>query len=220
LLACDEESAQYIQIGDMFYRAPWMVPVTTGVIPYTLVDVISIEESEYNTLKDAIDTGEEIVVEQPQEPEPQEIEVQEPDVTVEFVRSRKIAELSNMCNSVIENGFDVELSDGDTYHFSLTTQDQLNLITLSTMVASGETAIPYHADGELCKFYSATDVTTIINTATYFKTYHVSYFNALKAYVESMDDMTSIGNIEYGDEIPVEHQSDVLKVLLSQNSDS
>ena len=83
------------------------------------------------------------------------------------------------------------------------------------MVASGETQIPYHADGELCRFYSAEDINIIITTATQFKTYQVSYFNALKAYIESMTDIETIGAVVYGMEIPVEHQSDVLKVLLA-----
>lgn len=124
--------------------------------------------------------------------------------------------MSAACNSVITNGFDVELSDENTYHFSLTTQDQLNLITLSAMVSSGETAIPYHADGELCKFYSAEDITTIVSTATAFKTYQVSYYNALRAYVESMTDITSVGAVTYGIAIPEEYQSDVLKALIAQ----
>ena len=52
-------------------------------------------------------------------------------------------------------------------------------------------------------------------TATQFKTYQVSYFNALKAYIESMTDIETIGAVVYGIEIPAEHQSDVLKVLLA-----
>ena len=84
------------------------------------------------------------------------------------------------------------------------------------MVSSGETAIPYHADGELCKFYSAEDITTIVSTATAFKTFQVSYYNALRAYVESMTNITSIGTVTYGIAIPEEYQSDVLKALIAQ----
>lgn len=73
----------------------------------------------------------------------------------------------------------------------------------------------YHADGELCKFYSAEDINIIITTATQFKTYQISYFNALKAYIESLDDMNEISAITYGIDIPAEYQSDVLKVLLT-----
>ena len=120
------------------------------------------------------------------------------------------------CSNVITGGFDVVLSDNESHHFSLTTQDQLNLITVTTLMASGETSIPYHADGELCKFYSPDDMTIISTGATNFKTYHVSYFNSLKSYIESLNDIETISAITYGFEIPSEYMSDVLKVLVSQ----
>ena len=84
------------------------------------------------------------------------------------------------------------------------------------MVASGETNIPYHADGELCKFYSPEDIMKITEGATNFKTYQVSYFNSLKAYIESMSDIESISAITYGVQIPDEYMSDVLKSLLQK----
>lgn len=218
LLACDEEKAQYVQLSDIYYRSDWMVPVTTDKISYETVEVIKIDKEEYDILFEAIENGDEIEVD-PEQPE----DIGEPpatdeteEITVEYVRSRKISEMSNACNNVITQGLDVVLSDGIKYHFSLTTQDQLNLITLSSMVASGETAIPYHADGELCRFYSAEDINTIIEAATAFKTFQVSYFNALKAYIESLTEISEIGAVVYGIEIPEEHQSDVLKVLLAQ----
>ena len=193
-----------------------MLPITTDLYKYESAEVIQIDEQEYNTLKTALETEDEIVIE-PETPVEEEPEYVDPNdvITVDYVKSVKIAEMSNTCNKVITNGFDVTLSDGNSYHFSLTTQDQLNLITLSSMVASGETQIPYHADGELCRFYSAEDINIIITTATHFKTYQVSYFNALKAYIESMTDIETIGAVVYGMEIPAEHQSDVLKVLLA-----
>lgn len=218
LLTCDEERAQYVQVLDVCYRSDWMVPVTTDIISYETVEVIRIDEDEYNILAEAMESGEDVITE-PEEIAP-EIDIpqieEDGDVTLEYVIAMKLVEMSNACNAVITRGFDAELSDGDIHHFSLTTQDQLNLITLSTMLASGETAIPYHADDELCKFYSAADITAIISAATAFKTYQVSYFNALKAYVESLTDIEAVGAITYGVEIPVEYQSDVLKFLLSQ----
>lgn len=218
LLACDEENAQYIECNDSFYRANWMVPITTDIISYETVEVINIDEEEYNILLAAVESGDEIIPEpEPTEPDDDTPPVDEnEEVTVEYVKTMKLAEMSNACNTVIAKGFDAVLSDGETYHFSLTTQDQLNLITLSTMLASGETAIPYHADNELCKFYSADDVSTIITAATALKTYQVSYFNALKAYIESMYTIEEINAVVYGIEIPADYQSDVLKYLLSQ----
>lgn len=216
ILICDEQAAQYVQYKDILYHDNWMLPITSDLYEYESAEVIQIDEKEYNTLKTALETEDEIVIE-PETPVEEEPEYVDPNevITVDYVKSVKIAEMSNTCNNVITNGFDVVLSDGNSYHFSLTTQDQLNLITLSSMVANGEKQIPYHADGELCRFYSAEDINIIITTATQFKTYQISYFNALKAYIGSLDDMNEIGAITYGIEIPAEYQSDVLKVFIT-----
>lgn len=220
LLACDEQTAQYVQSEDLLYHANWMKPVTTDKFPYDVAEVISIEENEYIALKEAIDSGKEIVIE-PEQTVTEESAPTDPvdEITIEYIKTAKINELNNTCNKVITGGFDIILSDENVSHFSLTTQDQLNLITLSALVESGETSIPYHADGELCKFYSPDDIEAIISAATSFKTYHVSYFNALRAYVESLGDIDNISKITYGCEIPDEYQSEVLKVLLAQAGD-
>lgn len=217
ILACDEERAQYVQCGDLFYRADWMVPATTNKISYETVEIIKIDEDEYNILLDAVEKGKEIEVEQEQNEPDEEVPVVDTieEVTLDYLKAIKTAEMSAVCNKTITTGFDVVLSDDNTYHFSLTTQDQLNLITLSSMVASGETQIPYHADDELCRFYSAEDINTIIETATQFKTYQISYFNALKMYINNIDDKEEVASVEYGITIPAEYQSEVLKVMFA-----
>lgn len=132
---------------------------------------------------------------------------------IEDIRAAKINEMSLACNEIITSGFDAELSDGESHHFSLTTQDQLNLITLSSMALTGNNEIPYHADGELCKYYTAEDINTIVSAATTFKTYHVTYFNSLKSYITTLDNVDDILDVEYGDDIPAEYQSDILKEI-------
>ena len=134
---------------------------------------------------------------------------------IDDIRDAKIDEMSIACNETITKGFDVELSDSESHHFSLTTQDQLNLITLSSMALAGDNDIPYHADGELCKYYTAEDINTIVSAATAFKTYHVTYFNSLKAYIMTLAKIEDVINVEYGSEIPDEYQSDILKELNS-----
>lgn len=217
LLTSDDESAQYIQINDKLYRDDWFFPTITELLDYTTVKIIVIEKDEYDTLFEAIETGKEIEITDEEPDIQEELPQIDPDeeVTIEYVKAVKSAEMSATCNKIITNGFDAILSDGENHHFSLTIQDQLNLITLSSMVAAGETVIPYHADGELCKGYSIEDITTIINTATSFKTYHVTYFNSLKVYIDSMNDINEVNNVVYGIDIPEEYQSDVLKQLLS-----
>lgn len=220
ILACREDTAQYVQCNGLLYRADWMVPTTTDEIAYETVDIVRIEKDEYDILYEAVEQGKDIVVE-PGHTEPDiEKPVVDPntEVTVEFVKSSKIAELSAICNKLIENGVDVVLSDGESYHFSLTTQDQLNLITLQSMVVAGETMIPYHADDELCRYYSVADITLVMNAATAHKTYHVTYFNSLKEYVSALDSIADISAITYGVIIPDEYQSDILKQMIATMS--
>ncbi len=206
--------AQYIQFNEELYHDNWMVPVSSDASnPYTEARVIIIEKDEYDTLSEAVEAGEEVTITEEQDNYEEVTEPADPadEVTVDYVKRMKIGHLSNICNQTIEAGFDV---GGE--HYSLTTQDQLNLITLSTQLTAGETAIPYHADGELCRFFTPEEVQAILTAATAHKTYQVTYFNGLKAYVQSLDNIADIQAVEYGQEIPEEFQSDVMKALLSQ----
>lgn len=180
------------------------------------IETVQITEEEYDALAKAFETSD-VVEEEPQE-EPVIEPVEEDSPTVEFIKRAKLNEISAACNAVIVAGFDVILSDGESHHFSLTVQDQLNLITLTTFVANGETKIPYHADGELCKYYTAEEVLTITNTATVFKTYHVTYHNSLKAYVESLDTIDEIAAVYYGMPVDKAYQSEILKDLEERGS--
>lgn len=214
ILTCDESQGQYVQCGEKLYRAYWLKPVTTDKFPYETVDIIAITEEEYNIFKKAVEANEEIIIE-PDTPIEEDDIPADPieETTIDYIKSAKINELSVACNKIITNGFDVTLSDEKTHHFSLTTQDQLNLLTLSTLIENGETEIPYHADGDMCKYYSQEDMISIINCANNFKTYHITYFNSLKAYVNSMQEMEEISKVKYGCLIPDEYRSEVLKGL-------
>lgn len=189
---------------------------------YIDVEIKEISGDEYAIIRQALDESKPIDPEPIPEPEPEPVEPDEDEIidnnTLELVRTAKISEMSRICNETIVNGTDIILSDNESHHFEFTTEEQLNLITLKEMIAQGETNIPYHAKDELCKFYSVEDMTLIINTATQFKTYHTSYFNSLKNYINSMDSINSISEIEYGSEIPLEHQSDVLKELINNEN--
>lgn len=173
--------------------------------------IIQISDEEADEIKRIIDLGgtvnndNEIVAEKPAENNPKK------DATVEDVRAFVIDAMSRICNSVIEYGVDVELSSGQTKHFSLTIEDQLNLVSFQNLAASGIESVPYHADGELCTYYSINDINAIINAATKFKTYHTTYFNSLKNWISSMKTKEEILAVNYGDPIPEEYQSEVMK---------
>lgn len=218
LLVADDDTAQYIDINGILYRDSWLKVLTTDTIQYENADIVVISEEEYQQLFEAIDKCEEIEINTYDEPsENEEVVVidNNEEVTLDYLKAQKVKEMSYICNQTIVNGVDITLSDGEVHHFSLTMQDQLNLITLSAMISAGEQTIPYHADGELCEYFSVEDIMLIINAATELKTYHTTYYNSLKLYIQSLNDREKIANITYGMVIPDEYASDVLATLLS-----
>ena len=207
----NENNGQYISFQNELYRDTWMSPIRVQQ-PHTIIHTTEIDEQTYNIFMQAIEINQEIE----EEDEVEEEEVIAPidpiaQSSIEFIRSAKIKELSRACNRAIEAGFDLAVR-GETYHFSLTTQDQLNLMGLSTMAQTQE-LIPYHADGEICDFYTAAEINQIIAAATEFKNYQIAYHNALKAYVNALLTAEEISAVTYGMEIPDEYKSDVLKIL-------
>ena len=134
-------------------------------------------------------------------------------LSIPSLREAKHAEVSQACQAIIVNGVDVMIN-GEIQHFSLTELDQINLMGLQTMVLTNAQLIPYHCDGKPCVYYSLTDATTILNKALGHKIYHTTYCNSLFNLINNLDRASDIYNITYGDVIPEQYQSDVLKDLL------
>lgn len=206
-LACLENQAQGIASHDG--KTYWHLDGcdSFGVDGYETVSAVSISEAEADAIISALDAGEPAP-----EPEPEP----DPDGSIELVRENTITKMSTACNAAITAGVDVTLSDGQTYHFSLALEDQLNLLSLQGMLAAGAEAVPYHADGEECRYYSAEDFTAIAQAATAWKLYQESYFNSLRGYIRAMETMAELLAVTYGMEIPDAYQTDVLKGLMAQ----
>ena len=114
--------------------------------------------------------------------------------------------MSNACRQNIEAGIDIEMY-GEIKHFSLTTQDQLNLMSLQTLAQTSD-IVPYHADGEDVIFYTPEEINDIIDSANALKIYHTTYYNALKNYINALNTIEEISAIEYGIEIPEQYQTE------------
>lgn len=125
-------------------------------------------------------------------------------------KAEKRAEISSACERSIYNGIDVELSGGSE-HFSLTEKDQLNLFGKQAQLATGATRLEYHQDGMPCKYYSAEDMRTIIESAMFFVSFQTTYCNSMFMWLEACTKASEMADIVYGCEIPEEYQSDVLK---------
>lgn len=209
LLVSNSDSAQFARFNENLYRDPaWMkniddVPYDNDT--YKSVDIININEAEYNALISAIEIGEQIKIEEEIQVVDETIEdeiFETEDVTIDYIKDMKIHEMSIICNKTITDGFNISLSDGNNYHFSLTLEDQMNLLNISNLMDKSDEKIIYHADGERCRYFSKEDMSAIIEKAHIFKTYHTTYFNGLKAYIYSLNDYETINNITYGIELP------------------
>ena len=206
-----EDNMEYIECMKKLYHAQWMKPIQTDLYSYTIATIVEIGQEEYGILVPAVENAPILIEEEEKETIITELTNPADEITLEYVREAKINEMSRACNRTIENGIDVEI-EGEVHHFSLNTQDQLNLITLSTLTDTEE-IIPYHADGEICKFYTAAEMKQIIAAATKFKIYHTTYYNALKAYIKSLNTIEDINAVYYGIELPEAFQTDVLQQL-------
>lgn len=173
LLVCDENDAQYIQCGEVLYHAPWMEAVDENSV---IADVVRIEEDEYNCLVSAIESNEEIkfaddpVVEF--EPVVDEVE----ELTIDYIRSAKVAELKRECNKVISEGFDMELGDGETRHFTLSLDDQISLLTQA---------------------YFNEDMQPVVVKMNNFKIEHMARLKELEESVNSLTDIEEITAVSY-----------------------
>lgn len=185
ILICDEAQVQYIQLGDALYRANWMWPETTDSVKYEIADVIRIEKDEYDLLLQAVERNEEVVVEEGPIVEVETIVVENP--TIDYVRASKISELKRDCNKAIIDGVDIKLSDGEARHFSMSLEDQINLLTMA-----------YLADESV---YSTEDMNTIIAETNAFKNYHIAKLKQLENRVNSLNTIEEISAVNYHEEV-------------------
>lgn len=135
-------------------------------------------------------------------------------LTAEYAKAAKIDEMRRSCEEAIIHGVDVTY-DGVTRHYSLELTDQLNILALQDAIEQGAQQIPYHGDDEPCRYYSQGEFLAVVAAANTHKTFHTTYFNSLKSYIENIETLDELDEITYGVSVPAEYQSDVLKGLLN-----
>lgn len=109
-------------------------------------------------------------------------------------KKHKIQFLSDVCAQTIEAGIQI-----GNDHYSLSYADQINLSKLATQAAMAPSLpIFYHADGQLCRQYTAEEILQISQIAVAWVTYHTTYFNFSKAYINSLSDFNTIAAFKYG----------------------
>lgn len=117
------------------------------------------------------------------------VETSEP---IDKVISQKKSELSAECEKTIVAGVDV-----DNAHYSLTIEDQANILAWMAVAQTGK-AVPYHQDGQPCRIYSSEEFMEVANAAVAFKTAQTTYCNLLMRQVEDMTDVDEVKAVKYG----------------------
>lgn len=195
-----EEYGELIEYNGAFYRTTWMAPIRYEAPAFTSVILAAISEDEYKAFVKAREVDEEITAEEFFEEEVEEVveETTDPilESTLDYLRAAKIRELSHKCNKAVEDGFDVDFLD-HIEHFSLTTQDQLNLLSAELLLNQGALTIMYHADGEPYEDYDAEEMRIIIDTANKHKQQILTHYRTLKLEVENAQSVEEISAIEW-----------------------
>ena len=147
-----------------------------------VADVWSPEREEY--IKGIAYNGEYTIEEEPD------------DRALDEIRADKLAELSSSCNAAITAGMDVETTQG-TEHFSLQETDQINLTTALSAVQSGAAGYPYHADGQLCRLFTAAEIQAIAAASVKHKLYHTTLCNHLLTWARRAETREELSRIPY-----------------------
>ena len=117
------------------------------------------------------------------------VETSEP---INEIISQKKSELSAECERTIVAGVDV-----NDAHYSLTIEDQANILALTPLAQAGNSVF-YHSDSNMCCEYSSDEFLAVVNAATVFKTLQTTYCNLLMRQVEAMTDAEEVRAVKYG----------------------
>ena len=90
-------------------------------------------------------------------------------------------------------------------HFSYNDEDQVNIKELFDLAVQTNVPLYYHADGESCKLYTVDQIVSIYTINAVNKMHHITYFNQLKMYIDSLETIDEIEIINYGDELTGEY---------------
>ena len=138
--------------------------------------------------------------------------------TLDEVKEYKISTFSEICNSIIEKGVDVEI-DGKKEHFSYTIKngDQTNIDNLVSSVKFTGLSQPYHSDGGNCKMYTPAQVIAIYIACITNKTKQTTYFNQMKRFITEFftdeNQIDDLRRIQYGDQLVGEYLTKFVQIL-------
>jgi hypothetical protein len=116
------------------------------------------------------------------------------------------------CTEAIYAGVEV-----DGKHYSLTAYDQAQIMGQLSAVQQGATHVPYHADGELCRMFTAEEFLAVANAAMAHIFWHRTYCNHLNAWIKR-GTLKQISGMAYGVELPADLAESMAALLATATS--
>lgn len=146
-----------------------------------------------------------------------EMEIPDTD-RLESARAAKESELSTTCNQAIVTGMDVKTTQG-TEHFSLQETDQINLTTAYNAVMAGSEQYPYHADGKLCRMFTADEIKAIFAASIQHKMYHTTLCNHLLTWARRAETAEELDGITYTEEgLPEDLAQNMAQIMTAEQN--
>ena len=146
-----------------------------------------------------------------------EMEIPDTD-PLESARAAKEAEMSSACNAAIVAGMDVATTQG-TEHFSLQETDQINLTTAYNAVMAGAEQYPYHADGKLCRMFTADEIKAISAASIQHKMYHTTLCNHLLTWARRAETAEELDGITYTEEgLPEDLAQNMAQIMTAEQN--
>lgn len=133
---------------------------------------------------------------------------------VEQVRAAKLQEVGAACSAAIYAGVDV----GEA-HYSLTEHDQTEIMAQYATIKEGAAAVPYHADGQLCRMYPAEEFAALAQAATAHVFYHRTYCNHLNAWIRRAG-LEELAAIAYGGSLPEDLAANMAAILAAAGGEA
>jgi len=135
-------------------------------------------------------------------------------MTLEEYREYVTKQVNADCKLDIYAGTIVEI-DGTPQSFSFKAEDQINLLQLYIMskMYPTITVLPYHSDGQTCKFYTAKQIATIYTTMIVRLISITTYTNQLHMYINTLSTKEELEGIEYGMPLPEEYARVVSDII-------
>lgn len=127
--------------------------------------------------------------------------------------------INEQCTQTIAAGFDAETTQG-TEHFSLTTTDQINIAGILITLQEGATSHPYHADGKLCREFTAEELIKISTAATQYKVYNTTLCNHIHVWIDRCETKEEITSISFTSTLPDDLAKSLQSVMASAQSAS